>query len=161
MRTSDQNEGRTHMEIIRLDANSVEEVSHLFDAYRQFYGRKSDLKSAQQFLSQRIANNESIVFTAVKDGKEVVGFVQLYPLFSSLSVGRVWVLNDLYVKEQYRREGIAKKLVEKVHAFAAKDGAHAIVLETASDNTQAQSLYKKFGYEKDTMLHLYFNLDEK
>ena len=64
-------------------------------------------------------------------------------------------------QEQYRREGIAKKLVEKVHAFAAKGGARSIVLETVADNTQAQGLYKKLGYAKDTMVHLNFTLDEK
>ena len=148
------------MKIVCLDAKDVKKVSFLFDAYRQFYGRKSNLEFAQQFLLQRLTNNESVIFAAGKDEKEFAGFVQLYPVFSSLSMSRVWVLNDLYVKEAYRRQGIAEQLMAKVHQFGTTSGAGSIVLETAPDNTKAQELYKKLGYQRDTMLHLFFDLDK-
>lgn len=145
------------MKIIRVEASQINSVVPLFNAYRQFYGKKSDLKSAHKFLFERLSNNESVLFAAVDDEK-IVGFVQLYPLFSSLGMKRVWVLNDLYVTENYRQKGVARKLVGQVHTFAAKSGAGSVVLETAPDNTKAQGLYQKLGYKKNTMEHYWFDL---
>ncbi|MDV2405329.1 GNAT family N-acetyltransferase, partial [Vibrio cholerae] len=85
------------MEIIKVSLKELELLVPLFDAYRVFYGQSSNREIAHEFLKSRIQNEESVSFLAIDKMGIAVGFTQLYPSFSSVSVARVWILNDLYV----------------------------------------------------------------
>ena len=82
----------------RRGPGDVDAVAPLFDAYRQFYQQPSDPALARAFIAERLARSESVIFLAERDG-QAVGFVQLYPLFSSTAARprRLWLLNDLFV----------------------------------------------------------------
>ena len=69
----------------------------LFDAYRQFYRKPSDVDLARRFLLERFQHNQSIVFLALQQDGSAVGFTQLFPSFSSVTAARSFILNDLYV----------------------------------------------------------------
>lgn len=102
------------MEIVRATMSDLEEVTILFDEYRQFYGNQSDVSSAKAFLQLRLGLNESIIFLAVHEGK-AIGFTQLYPTFSSVALQRAFILNDLYVTEDARGLGAGKALTDMVY----------------------------------------------
>ncbi|RFP16394.1 MULTISPECIES: GNAT family N-acetyltransferase [unclassified Duganella] len=126
----------------------IEALSVLFDGYRQFYGRESDVPAAKKFLIDRFGNGESILFIA-HDGAEPIGFTQLYPSFSSVSLGRIYVLNDLFVNELGRRKGVGAKLLTAAADFARAVGAIRLALSTSNTNTTAQALYEAEGWERD------------
>ena len=136
-------------EVTRAAAADVAAIAPLFDAYRQFYQRPADLAGAHQFLADRITNNESVIFFChpPDDRTNPVGFMQLYPLFSSLSLARSWVLNDLFVVPESRSHGIARLLLSTADEHARNSGAIGIALETNHDNMAAQRLYDSVGYE--------------
>ncbi|HTH63154.1 MAG TPA: N-acetyltransferase [Gemmatimonadales bacterium] len=136
------------IEIRRAGLSEVDLIAPLFDAYRGFYGRASDLPLARGFLADRLARGESVVFLAT-DGATPCGFTQLYPLFSSLRCRPIWILSDLFVTPGRRRDGTGRKLMEAAHVFAQSQGAIAIELDTAHTNTAAQALYESLGYERD------------
>ena len=100
----------------------------LFDAYRQFYGAPADLEAARQFLAARLTRQESIVLLALTElphgatSREAVGFAQLYRSFSSLALGRIIVLNDLFVAQPWRGCGIARRLLDAVESCARGAG---------------------------------------
>ncbi|QIZ08872.1 GNAT family N-acetyltransferase [Priestia megaterium] len=145
------------MIIQKATISDLESLTVLFDLYRVFYEQTSDLEGAREFLKARILNDESVVFMAV-DGEHPVGFVQLYPSFSSVSLVRSWVLNDLYVKEQFRGKGAGEKLIHKAILFAEETGAKGILLETGKENSQAQRLYEKVGFERESNYFYYFSI---
>lgn len=124
-------------------------VAPLFDAYRQFYKQKSDLKLAKKFISERLKNKQSIIFVAFLE-KKAVGFVQLYPSFSSVSVARILVLNDLYVADESRKLGVARALMNKAKDYAVKNKIKRLSLSTAKNNLTAKSLYESLGYVLDS-----------
>lgn len=126
----------------------------LFDGYRQFYGRASDLAAARDFLRARFEHGESVVFIA-HEGETPVGFTQLYPSFSSVSLARVFVLNDLFVVAQARRRGVAARLIGAATGFARATGAVRLALSTATTNTAAQSLYQSLGWQRDEQFLVY------
>jgi ribosomal protein S18 acetylase RimI-like enzyme len=137
-------------------SSDVDAVAPLFDAYRQFYGKASDLELARAFLRQRLGNAESIVLVAeAAGGTELLGFVQLYPTFSSLQCNRAWVLNDLFVAERARRRGVAEALMQAAARSAQQAGVSSISLSTAHDNMAAQRLYEKLGYVLDEEFRTY------
>lgn len=127
----------------------------VFDQYRQWYGMPSDVSGAESFLVQRIINTESTLFYAeVND--QVAAFVQLYPMFSSMLMAPVLVLNDLFVSPEFRRRGLATQLMLAAAEFACGIGAIRLELETATDNDCAQGLYKKLGWRQQTQFDRFY-----
>ena len=141
--------------IIRATKENLNQVGKLFDLYRQFYKYKSSVRESTNYISERINNNESIIFFAITENNNSAGFVQLYETFGSLHLGKIIILYDLYVKEEFRKHGIGKKLMEKSEEYAKSIGAKGIELSTAKDNLSAQSLYEKIGYIRDNEFYSY------
>ena len=134
--------------IRRAASSDVDAVAALFDSYRVFYGRMSDLNAARSFLTERFRRGESVVFMA-HSGQTPVGFTQLYPSFSSVSIARIYILNDLYIDPGYRRRGIGALLLSAAVRFAKAEGAVRLTLTTAHDNLAAQRLYEAAGWVRD------------
>ena len=141
----------SHATLADLDA-----VTPLFDAYRVFYRQPSDPDGARAFLRARVERNESEVLLArnAPDG-HVLGFTQLYPLFSSVSMRRSWVLNDLFVLPEARKHGVARALMCAAREFGHVNGAIWLTLETANDNGPAQALYESLGYYNEADVRHY------
>ena len=137
------------------DLSCPKELAALFDLYRQFYKQAPDLVGSENFLHQRITNLQSVIFVVVYN-HTMVGFTQLYPLFSSVSVQHSWLLNDLYVLPEQRGIGAATALLQRAQLFAQQTNSKGLALETAIDNP-AQKLYEKLGWQRNTeTLHYYW-----
>jgi ribosomal protein S18 acetylase RimI-like enzyme len=132
----------------------LEQLAPLFDRYRQFYGRASDVAAAREFLFARFTNKESTLLIAHEDERPV-GFTQLYPSSSSVSLARIFILNDLFVSEQARRNGVASALMSAAVKFASTLGAARLSLSTAITNDAAQALYHSAGWKRDDQFFVY------
>jgi ribosomal protein S18 acetylase RimI-like enzyme len=141
----------------QADSRDAGAIAPLFDAYRQFYAKPPDLALAERFLRQRLESGDSLIFVAeaLTAGADPIGFVQLYPTFSSLQCNRVWILNDLFVAEQARRFGVAEALMHAAAEAARRAGVSGISLSTAHDNVAAQRLYTKLGWALDEQFRTY------
>ena len=137
------------MKIVKATLDHLDQLVSLFDAYRVWYRLVSDQKMAHSFLSKRIKNEESEIFLALTDEGRAVGFTQLYPLFSSTRMKRLWLLNDLYVDPEYRGEGISKLLIERAKKLAQATNAAGISLETEKNNVIGNQLYPRTGFKLD------------
>lgn len=138
------------VDIQRVKLDDVELVVRLFDSYRVFYQKESDIEGVRKFLTGRLTNNESVIFVALlhKDEQIIpVGFTQLYPTLSSGRMSKNWILNDLFADAGYRKQSIGKQLIEAALRFAREDGATFVKLETAHDNLIAQSVYERIGFK--------------
>jgi ribosomal protein S18 acetylase RimI-like enzyme len=142
-------------EIVRAEHRHLDKLAPLFDAYRIFYEQPSDVAAAFDFLNDRLSNLESVVFLALSKEGKGLGFTQLYPSFSSVSLCRIWILYDLFVAPEARRLGVGRAMMERAHRFSADTGAAFVELSTAKDNLKAQALYESMGYECDTMFYNY------
>jgi ribosomal protein S18 acetylase RimI-like enzyme len=145
------------MSIQKATLNELNFLTELFDSYRVFYKQESDFQGARAFLKERFINEDSVLFIAY-DESTPVGFVQLYPTFSSVSMKKSWILNDLYVNASARKKGFGEKLIKKAIEFAEETGAKGLSLETGHENVTAQSLYEKIGFKKESNYFYYFSL---
>jgi hypothetical protein len=93
-----------NLQIRQAVVGDLETLVPLFDAYRQFCRQTSDQAGAREFLRARFEHGQSVSFLAFVAGV-AVGFMQLYPSFSSASMARIFVLNDLFVSPEGRRCG--------------------------------------------------------
>jgi GNAT superfamily N-acetyltransferase len=133
----------------------VKSLAVLFDKYRVFYKMKTDIRGAEMFLSDRISNNESVIFCCFESTDSIAGFVQLYPLFSSTRMQRIWLLNDLFVDEIYRGKGYSVTLIDaaKDHCLATKSAG--LMLETGKENLIGNKLYHKTGFRLNDACNFY------
>ncbi|MEP2670164.1 MAG: GNAT family N-acetyltransferase [Cyclobacteriaceae bacterium] len=138
------------MIIRKAELGDLRSLAVLFDEYRVFYKKDSDILSAQSFLKERIEKNESEIFVSFNEEGIMTGFTQLYPLFSSTRMQRFWLLNDLYVNGNYRRQGFSVGLIERAKALCRESGACGMMLETAKTNVEGNKLYPKTGFELDS-----------
>ncbi len=129
-------------------------VAPLFDAYRQFYGKASDIEGARRFLRDRFDHGESVIFMAL-DADVPVGFTQLYPSFSSTSMARVFILNDLFVSPNHRRKGVAAALLQAATDYGQSLGAVRVSLNTDIGNKTAQATYEALGWRRDQEYYAY------
>ncbi|MGF1764323.1 N-acetyltransferase family protein [Aliivibrio kagoshimensis] len=142
--------------IERATNQDIDQVSELFNQYRLFYGCDDQLNLAKQFIAERISLQQSVVFFAKDEKGVMLGFTQLYPSFSSVSMQSIWVLNDLFVAESARGLGVGRVLMERAKEHAAETKAKGLALETAVTNDKAQGLYESLGYEKQSDYFSYF-----
>ncbi len=142
----------------KIKREDIKDLSILFDNYRVFYEKESDIKGSEIFLLERIRNNESEIFIAENDKKELVGFVQLYPIFSSTRMKRLWLLNDLFVEENYRGQGVSVLLIDEAKKLCKESYACGLILETAKSNVVGNKLYPKTGFSLD-LEHNYYSWD--
>ncbi len=139
--------------IVRATVEDVDVLHPLVEAYRDFY-KQAPSDKTQQYLSDRLANNELIGWIASIDGV-AVGFTIVYPTFSTVSLSEIWLLNDLFVKPEARGHKIASQLMQTVEDAARAAGATRTFLRTANDNIPAQALYEGRGWVQDTVFRRY------
>jgi ribosomal protein S18 acetylase RimI-like enzyme len=143
-----------NIKVMQAQIEHLEEIAILFDLYRMFYQQSSDLEAARKFIYDRLQKSDSTIFVA-RDNGSIVGFVQLYPSFSSVSMKRIWILNDLFVREIDRNKGVGKSLMSAAADFGRETAAIRIMLSTQISNNLAQALYESLGYIKNEEFYQY------
>lgn len=140
---------KADIHIERATFGELPQLSELFDGYRRFYRMTSDISGARDFLAARLRHKDSIILVAWVEDESLVGFVQLYPAFSSVRMGTIWILNDLYVQRGWRGQGVGQRLMEDARIRAVQSGCIALELATEKTNAHAKRLYEKLGYSLD------------
>jgi ribosomal protein S18 acetylase RimI-like enzyme len=139
------------MRIIQATLEHLDLLAPLFVKYREFYGSLPYPDSSRAFLEKRLRRKESVIYLALADDDDkLMGFCQLYPSFSSLSLKRVWILNDIYVAEDARRQLVADHLIRTAKKMAKETNAVRMRVSTSSNNKVAQKTYESIGFKEDT-----------
>ncbi|MBT8393319.1 MAG: GNAT family N-acetyltransferase [Bacteroidia bacterium] len=145
------------MTIIPATIDHLNDLIPLFDGYRTFYRQKSNKAAAKDFLYKRFTKNDTIIYIAFID-KKAVGFTHLFPSFSSVSMQPLYILNDLYVDNEYRNKGIGRALLNKAKELCKEQNYKGLALQTEKSNP-AQYLYESMGWEREKYLQYFWNID--
>ena len=149
------------MTIRAATISDLDQLSKLFDPYRVFYRKKSDITSAKNFLTERLNEKDSEIFIAENNKKSLVGFVQLYPLFSSTRMKKLWLLNDLFVDAEYIGQQVSKQLIDRGKKLVRDTSACGMFLETEKTNNIGNNLFPKAGFSlnKNSNYYEWYGLD--
>lgn len=142
------------MNVYQAQPQDVKKILPLYLGYRKFYQVDEAPAAAEEFLTSRITLGQSTVFYVEHEGKPVA-FAQLYPLFCSLEMKRIWLLYDLFVDPEVRQRGAAKRLLNRADQLAQETDSAFIMLSTATDNVKAQALYESHSYHRDDAFYTY------
>ena len=145
------------MRIIQATLEHLDLLTPLFVKYREFYGELPFPDSSRAFLEKRMSRAESVIYLALPDDDDgkLLGFCQLYPSYSSLSLKRVWILNDIYVAEDARRQLVGDHLMQKAKKMARETQAVRMRVSTSANNEVAQKVYESIGFKEDTQFKNY------
>lgn len=143
------------MEVRQAVLEDLDDLVPLFDAYRVFHGQPGDPAAARAFLMDRFDHLESVIFVA-RLNRQAVGFTQLFPAFSSLALKRTLILNDMYVDERCRGQGVGQALLQHATAHAQRVGAIRMVLTAQATNAKARKLYEANGWREDPAYAVYY-----
>lgn len=141
--------------IRRAQIADLPQLAQLFDDYRVFYRKDSDLSAANDFIKERMLAEESVIFVH-ESGSDITGFTQLYPIFSSTRMRRIWLFNDLYIKPEFRGRGISKELIEAAKEHSRQTNASGLLLETEKANKIGNRLYPSVGFELNEETNYYW-----
>jgi GNAT superfamily N-acetyltransferase len=139
--------------IVQASLEDLDAVAPLFDAYRSFFAGSDDLARSRRFLHERLRAADSVVFFARSDA-QALGFIQLYPLWSSWYCRRIWFLSDLYVREESRRCGIGRRLVERAIEYAVETGSSSVMVELPHREPHLRKFYASLGFHEDAVFDL-------
>ncbi|MEV4412978.1 GNAT family N-acetyltransferase [Catellatospora sp. NPDC049609] len=120
-------------------------VAELFDDYRAHYGEQRAYGATRRWLQEQAAASGLRIAAAFADGRPC-GFAVALPVPASLRLRTFWLVRDLYVDPAHRGRGHARALLTKVLDEAHAAGALRVSLQTETDNTAAQTLYRSLGF---------------
>ena len=140
--------------VLRAERSDIPDLAVLFDEYRSLYGCHPDASAVGNFLAERIDRHESI-FLLARAPHAASGFLQLIPIYSSVTLKRGFLLNDLYVRRDLRRKGVGKALLAAAAKLAVQSGASHMMLSTESSNEIAQALYRSAGWQRDDRFYFF------
>lgn len=139
--------------IAQASLRDLDAVVPLFDAYRAFFAGPDDLMRSRNFLQDRLKARDSVVFFAYA-GAQALGFIQLYPLWSSWYCRKIWFLSDLYVREESRKHGVGRRLVERAVDHAVETRASSMMVELPHREPHLAQFYARLGFHKDAVFDL-------
>lgn len=146
------------MRIIRNSLEYIDQLVDVVEEYREFCGVPVSPKETKDFFQKRFENDESVTFIAIDETSNVLmGFANTYLSFSTLSLRRLVILNDLGVSKTFQGRGVAQSLVNEVIAYAKSLDSVRVELKTKKNNVNAQKLYQSLGFEPDNE-HFYYQV---
>lgn len=81
--------------------------------------------------------------------EQLAGYFVLTSCFSLEFHGKFALLDELYVREEFRRRGLGKSAMEFAETICRKMGIKAIRLEVGTVNKVGQSLYDSVGFKRE------------
>src|SRR4051794_28099241 len=130
------------------ELDEAETVARLMVAFRDWYGR--DWPSDNAFLAsvERLIEDPQTEYLLATpdDDSPPVGVAQLRYRFSVWTATDDCWLEDLFVSEAARGQGVGAALVELALVRARERGCRRIELDADEDNAAAIALYERFGF---------------
>lgn len=137
------------VEIAPIAPGELEELLPLIAAYQRFYEVEDiDDDRNRAFFRRFIGPSEGGLLLGARSEGRLVGYACLYWHFSSLEACESVLMNDLYVDESVRGQGVGRALIEAAAKVAREREVPFVEWSTAPDNETAQRLYNSTGAER-------------
>ena len=131
---------------------SDHEIPTLLEMMREFYAQQEmrfDGPAASDALARALSNPELAQIYLIFRGTELAGYFALTFCFSLEFQGRFALLDEIYVREPFRRQKLGTAVVVFAEDLCRKAGIKALRLEVGRENMGAQSLYRVAGFKED------------
>ena len=134
--------------------NEIQEINNMLtdliqDERKNYDSNINESYKVQEFYEKLIDSDNKIILVA-RDNDIILGYVYGFIQDNgNLFNNKIAQLDALFVKEQYRGNGIARSLMKDFINWAEEKGAAYIELSVCKDNTNAINLYENEGFSID------------
>lgn len=118
------------------------------------FWNNTDKNSDGQFAStfkEAMDNPEMIRLFIIESEGKAIGFANVMIIFSVWSHGRALILDDLYIKEEFRGGGIGRSVMEYLERYSRAQGFMRLQFQSEHTNPAAHKFYTKLGYTSEGM----------
>ncbi len=135
------------------DLDAVEDLWHQLAKHHEelsdsFSLAPDAVKRWSKYLRDKFPQLSTKLIVAEEDEKLVAFMLCLlepnYPIFRERKIG---VISDVYVKQDRRRKGLAKKMLDVAVAWFRKNKVSTVRLNVAADNLEARAAWRMIGFE--------------
>ena len=125
------------------DRNALEEMIVAYYLFDHQTINKSNIKSS---LDIALKKNPHIVIWIIEVKQEIAGYLAVAIGFTIEAGGKDGFLDELFLKEKYRNQGIGRKAVQFAIEICPTLGIRRLSLEVESHNLRAKRLYQDIGF---------------
>jgi aminoglycoside 6'-N-acetyltransferase I len=138
------------MQIVKLSEQNVEALAHLFVELWPECTFETEYEYCKQILEKEnqtafLVNKKSeyIAFAYLSLRNDFVEGATSYPIA---------YLEGIYVKESYRKTGIASKLIQQAEQWAKENGSSQLASDVEIDNEQSIRFHNKSGFQEENRI---------
>ncbi|MGP1907919.1 N-acetyltransferase family protein [Metabacillus sp. JX24] len=124
----------------------------MYEYIVDFYQCEKPAEEKLTKLIETLLKGERGIQFVAQTGNNLVGFATLYFTYSTTRASEIAVMNDLYVKGEFRGKGAAEQLFKSCHTYSVEHHFAAMTWETAESNIRAQRFYARMGGKKGEFL---------
>jgi len=135
-----------------LQLLSETEIPTLLGMMRDFYAQQNmrfEGGPAAKAIKQLLADPSLGQICLIYSGADLAGYFALTFCFSLEFHGRFALLDELYLREEFRRQKLGKAAIAFAKTVCEQKGIKALRLEVGTENEAAQGLYRASGFQKD------------
>ncbi len=127
-------------------ANAVIELLNEYALHPMGGGEALTEFTRNNLIATLQSRKECSIFLAY-DENIAIGLCNCFEAFSTFACKPLLNIHDLFVKESYRKQGIARQLMQKAEQLARHNGCCKMTLEVLSKNEAAKNSYLASGYK--------------
>ncbi|MFU8652882.1 GNAT family N-acetyltransferase [Methanotorris formicicus] len=143
--------------MIIIDTAKKEDIDDMINLLKQLFEIEKDFapnyENQRKGLELLLNNKDAIIFVARYNDK-VVGMCSIQTLISTAEGGKVGILEDLVVDENFRGMGVGSKLLLEVERYCKENGLLRLSLLADKDNKKALEFYKSRGWKFTNLICL-------
>jgi GNAT superfamily N-acetyltransferase len=141
----------TEFSIELVKSTDLVDLLPLMRAYCDFY-KASPTDQALLAVATALLDDperEGVQLIARDSADRAVGFATVYWTWSTSHACRIGVMNDLFVTESARGQGVAEPLIAACRAECSRRNIRRLTWQTAPDNLRAQAVYLRVGATRE------------
>lgn len=126
-----------------------DDIPELIELYKQLTDYENTVGQGEVVYEKMLADENYHLFVA-KENDEIIGSVLAIICHSIPLTGMPFVVvEDVIVKEEYRRFGVGRKLFEEIDRIALENNCCYSMLVSSGFRTEAHVFYENQGYNEE------------
>lgn len=134
---------------LKIKKTETLDIPHILMMIREFAEYENLLEycevTEENLLDVLFGENAFVQSLIAFDDEMPIAYAIFFPFFSSFRGRRGIYLEDIYIKPDFRRFGLGKKILHEIAKIGKAHGGLRIDFQVLKDNSLAQNFYKKLG----------------
>lgn len=135
------------IEISPFHEKDLDVVLEMMDVFYQSFHYPFNKQKTQENLTYFVENKSLGQGFTIKKENHIFGYFVLMSVFSFEQEGKMFFLDELFIKEEARGQKNGQKVINFIKEFARNKGVKKLYLEVENYNFTAQEFYKKTGWK--------------